>query len=87
MSDFLLAPMKDVERHDLLEVLVDRYDRTSTVITSQLPTKIWHEAIVDPTIADAICDRVVHNAHVVALKGASMRRKKGLTSEKVEGTN
>ncbi len=80
LDDFLLAPMSDVERRDLLEVLEDRYDRTSTVITSQLPTKSWHQAIGEATIADAICDRLVHNAHVIALRGGSMRKKKG-TSE------
>jgi DNA replication protein DnaC len=76
LDDFLLAPMKDSERRDLLEVLEDRYDRSSTIITSQLPTKTWHEALGDPTIADAICDRLVHNAHVIALRGHSMRRRK-----------
>jgi len=78
LDDFLLAPMTDVERRDLLEVLEDRYGRTSTVLTSQLPTKSWHEALGEPTIADAICDRLVHNAHVVTLRGTSIRRQKGL---------
>ena len=68
LDDFLIAPMKDTERRDLLEVLEDRYDRSSTVITTQVPTKTWHEMLADPTIADAICDRLVHNAHVLALK-------------------
>ncbi len=72
--------MKDAERRDLLEVLEDRYDRCSTVITSQLPTKSWHEALGDPTIADAICDRLVHNAHALTLRGPSMRKKKGLST-------
>jgi DNA replication protein DnaC len=81
LDDFLLAPMSDVERRDLLEVLEDRYDHCSTVITSQLPTKSWHQAIGDATIADAICDRLVHNAHVVALRGGSMRKKKAITNE------
>jgi DNA replication protein DnaC len=81
LDDFLLTPMKDTERRDLLEVLEDRYDRCSTVITSQLPTKSWHEALGDPTIADAICDRLVHNAHMLALRGPSMRRKKGLGAQ------
>ena len=80
LDDLLLTPMKDAERRDLLEVLEDRYDRCSTVITSQLPTKSWHEAFGDPTIADAICDRLVHNAHVLALRGPSMRKKKGLSA-------
>jgi DNA replication protein DnaC len=80
LDDFLIAPMKDAERRDLLEVLEDRYDRSSTVITSQLATKTWHEQLADPTIADAICDRVVHNAHVVTLRGESIRKKKRLTT-------
>jgi DNA replication protein DnaC len=78
LDDFLIAPLKDHERRDLLEVLEDRYGRSSTVVTSQLPTKSWHEALADPTIADAICDRLVHNAHVLALRGPSGRKKKGL---------
>lgn len=81
LDDFLIAPMKDTERRDLLEVLEDRYDHSSTIITSQVPTKTWHEMLTDPTIADAICDRLVHNAHVLTLKGQSMRRKKGLASD------
>jgi DNA replication protein DnaC len=78
LDDFLLAPLNDVERRDLLEVLEDRYGKNSTVLTSQLPTKTWHEALGDPTIADAICDRLVHNAHVISLRGTSLRRQKGL---------
>lgn len=76
LNDFLLAPMQDTERRDLLEVLEDRYDRGATIITSQLSSKTWHAALGDPTIADAICDRLVHNAHEVALTGPSMRKKK-----------
>jgi DNA replication protein DnaC len=78
LDDFLLAPMTDIERRDVLEVLEDRYGKTSTIITSQLPTKTWHEAIGDPTIADAICDRLVHNAHILSLRGPSMRRQKAV---------
>jgi DNA replication protein DnaC len=78
LDDFLLAPMSASERQDLLEVLEDRYSNTSTIITTQLPTKTWHEAIGDPTIADAICDRLVHNAHVVALRGPSRRHPKAV---------
>jgi DNA replication protein DnaC len=81
LDDFLLAPMSDVERRDLLEVLEDRYDLSSTVITSQLPTKSWHQAIGDATIADAICDRLVHNAHVITLRGGSMRKKRAIPTE------
>ncbi|MCW5777449.1 MAG: IS21-like element helper ATPase IstB [Phycisphaeraceae bacterium] len=81
LDDLLIAPLKEHERRDLLEVLEDRYDRASTVITTQVPTKSWHESLADPTIADAICDRVIHNAHVVTLRGGSMRKKKGLGTE------
>jgi DNA replication protein DnaC len=82
LDDFLLTPMKDAERRDLLEVLEDRYGRASTIITSQMPRKTWHDALNDPTIADAICDRVLHNAHLVELHGQSMRKKKGLKTAK-----
>lgn len=78
LDDFLISPLKDSERRDLLEVLEDRYDKASTVITSQVPTKTWHESLEDPTVADAICDRTVHNAHVLSLKGPSIRKTKGL---------
>jgi DNA replication protein DnaC len=81
LDDLLIAPLKEQERRDLLEVLEDRYDRASTVITTQVPTKSWHESLADPTIADAICDRVIHNAHVVSLRGGSMRKRKGLGTE------
>jgi len=80
LDDFLIAPLKDAERRDLLEILEDRYDHSSTVLTSQLPTEKWHAALGDPTVADAICDRVVHNAHVLHLKGPSGRKKKGLNT-------
>lgn len=87
LDDFLIAPLKDTERRDLLEILEDRYGKRSTVITSQVPTKSWHEMLADPTIADAICDRLVHNAHVLTLRGGSLRKKKGLgTEELIEQT-
>jgi DNA replication protein DnaC len=86
LDDFLIAPLKDTERRDMLEILEDRYGRSSTVITSQVPTKKWHEALSDPTVADAICDRLVHNAHVVSLKGPSIREKNGM-NEKGEKEN
>jgi DNA replication protein DnaC len=85
LDDFLIAPLKDTERRDLLEVLEDRYARSSTVITTQIPTKAWHEAIGEPTLADAICDRLVHNAHLFVLKGGSIRKKKGLDTQPTEG--
>jgi DNA replication protein DnaC len=76
LDDFAIAPITDLERRDLLEVLEDRYGMRSTVITSQLPPERWHDYLADPTVADAICDRVIHGAHKIALKGPS-RRKEG----------
>jgi DNA replication protein DnaC len=73
LDDWGLAPMTEGERRDLLEVVEDRYDRGSTLITSQLPIKAWHEAIGEPTIADAICDRLLSRAHKIELKGRSLR--------------
>lgn len=84
LDDLLIAPLKDGERRDLLEVLEDRYDQRSTVVTTQVPTKSWHEMLGDPTVADAICDRLVHNAHVLSLKGPSIRKKKGLEGKTTE---
>lgn len=78
LDDFLLHPLNEFERRDILEVLEDRYGKSSTIVTTQLPIKSWHEAIGDPTIADAICDRLVHNAHVIQLRGSSGRQKKAL---------
>ena len=81
IDDLGLAPMTDSERRDLLEVIEDRHGSASTIVTSQLPIENWHEHIGDPTIADAILDRLIHNAHKIKMKGGSMRRKhSGLTS-------
>ena len=63
------------ERNDMLELLDDRVGTRATLITSQLPVTAWHEWLNDPTLADAILDRIVHAAHKVALKGESMRKK------------
>jgi DNA replication protein DnaC len=73
LDDWGLAALSDLERRDLLEVLEDRCNRRSTIITSQLPVKKWHDHIGDPTIADSILDRVVHHAHRIELKGPTMR--------------
>jgi DNA replication protein DnaC len=75
LDDFGLAPLTDSERRDLLEVLEDRHGRRATLVTSQLPFDTWHQVVGDATFADAILDRLVHNAHRITLKGASMRRK------------
>jgi DNA replication protein DnaC len=74
LDDFLMTPLTDAERRDLLELVEDRHERTSTIFTSQSPPKTWHGAIGDLTIADAICDRIVHNSKVIALKGQSLRK-------------
>ena len=75
IDDWLINPIKEPERRDLLEVFEDRYERGSTLLTTQLPVKTWHEAIGEPTLADAICDRLIHRAHRIDLnmKGPSMR--------------
>jgi DNA replication protein DnaC len=74
LDDWGLELLDAAARHDLLEILEERYGRRSTVITSQLPVDRWHEVVNDPTYADAILDRLVHNAHRVELSGESMRR-------------
>ncbi|WP_437851705.1 IS21-like element helper ATPase IstB [Sorangium sp. So ce363] len=79
LDDWGLAPLKDQERRDLLEVFEDRHGLRSTVITSQIPVGKWHDHLGDPTIADAVLDRIVHNAHRVALKGPSRRKDKETT--------
>lgn len=82
LDDLGLAPLADQERRDLLEVIEDRYGTASTIVTSQLPVEHWHEVIGDPTIADALLDRLVHNAHRIGLTGDSMRKTKAaLTQE------
>ena len=77
LDDFAMAPMKDSERRDFLEICDDRYQRRSTILTSQLPVPHWHEQIGDPSIADSIMDRLVHNAHRIDLDGESIRKKRG----------
>jgi DNA replication protein DnaC len=74
LDDWGLAPMLPEQRRDLLEIMEDRHGRGSTVVTSQLPVEHWHEIIGDPTIADAVLDRLVHNAHRLTLKGESLRK-------------
>jgi DNA replication protein DnaC len=74
IDDWLLAPLRDNERRDLIEVIEDRSERASTLIASQVPPKNWHAAIGDPNLADSICDRLLHNAHRLELKGPSIRR-------------
>ena len=74
LDDWGLTPLDGNARHHLLEILEDRYGRRSTLVTSQLPVARWHELINDPTYADAILDRLVHNAHRLELSGDSLRK-------------
>ena len=81
LDDYGLSPFTREQRYDFLEILEDRHGLRSTLVTSQLPVEHWHEQIGDPTTADAILDRLVHNAHTMKLKGGSMRKKTPLTEQ------
>jgi DNA replication protein DnaC len=74
LDDWGLAPVQDVERRDLLEIMEDRHGLRATIWTSQLPVAKWHDHLGDPTVADAICDRLLHNAHRIVLQGPSRRK-------------
>ena len=75
LDDYGLDELNREQRHDLLEILEDRHGLKSTLVTSQLPIDLWHEQIGDPTLADAILNRLVHSAHKIKLNGESMRKK------------
>jgi DNA replication protein DnaC len=75
LDDWGLAKLNAEQRRDLLELLEDRHGIRSTIVTSQLPVEQWHDSIGDPTLADAILDRLVHNAYKINLKGESMRKR------------
>jgi DNA replication protein DnaC len=75
LDDWGLEPLSAAARHDLMEMMDDRYGQTTTLMTSQLPTEQWYQSIGDNTLADAILDRLMHNAHRINLKGESMRKK------------
>jgi DNA replication protein DnaC len=75
LDDFGLKPITQTERHDLLEVIEDRHALRSTLITTQLPIAHWHEYLGEPTVADALLDRLLHNAYKIELRGESMRKK------------
>ena len=77
VDDWAMAPLADAERRDFLEICEDRYQMRAMILTSQLPVAKWHEQIGDPTLADSILDRLVHNAHRLEMRGESMRKKRG----------
>lgn len=83
LDDWGLLNLGAEQRRDLLEILDDRYGKRSTIVTSQLPVKLWHEFINDNTLADAILDRLIHNAYRLELKGESMRKIQSTSIEKV----
>jgi DNA replication protein DnaC len=84
LDDLLISPLTTEEQRELLEIVEERYDRKATIVTSQLPIKAWYDAMQDPTLADAILDRLVHNAYKIELKGESMRRKRSTLDRKSE---
>ena len=77
IDDWAMAPLSEPERRDFWEICEDRYQMRSTVLTSQLPVSRWHEQIGDPTLADGILDRLVHNAHRIEMRGDTMRKNRG----------
>ena len=77
VDDWAMVPMSEAERRDFWEIAEDRYQTRSMILTSQLPVPRWHEQIGEPTLADAILDRLVHNAHRIEMRGESMRKKRG----------
>jgi DNA replication protein DnaC len=88
LDDWLMAKLTADQRRDLMEVIDDRHQRGSTVLATQIPVDRWHQQIGDPTYADSILDRLVHNAYRIELRGASMRQRQGkLSPEQKESTN
>jgi DNA replication protein DnaC len=88
LDDWGLAPMNEVQRRDLLEIMDDRHNQSSTIVTSQLPVKLWHDAIGEATLGDAILDRLIHNAHRIEIKGdESMRKKQAKQLNNINETN
>jgi len=81
LDDFGVTPLKATEARDLLEIVEDRTNTSSLIITSQLPVKDWHSYLHNPTIADAILDRIVHNAYKIQISGESMRKEKAKNME------
>lgn len=87
LDDWGIAPLNGEQRRDLLEILDDRYDRRATLVAAQLPAEHWHEYIGDPMLADAILDRLIHNAHKIPLSGESMRKLRSVGAAKPKEEN
>jgi DNA replication protein DnaC len=81
LDDLALRPLTAAQAGDLLEVIEDRHQRRSTILTSQLPINTWHDNLGEPTLADAICDRILHTAHRIELRGESLRKTRNVTSD------
>jgi DNA replication protein DnaC len=86
LDDWGLASLSDENRRDVLEVLEDRHGRSATLVTSQFPVEHWHEALGNPTLADAILDRLLHNAYKITLRGDSMRKRHAVVKNDVPAT-
>jgi DNA replication protein DnaC len=86
LDDWAITPLTAEGRRDLMEIIDDRHDRVSTVVTSQVPVEHWHEHIGNPTIADAVLDRLVHGAHRIELKGESMRKLRAAKASQLDAT-
>jgi DNA replication protein DnaC len=84
IDDWLITGLQEQERRDLLEVIEDRTERASTLIATQLPVKDWHAAIGEPTLADAICDRLIHRAHRIEISGPSQRERRARGDQKAK---
>ena len=82
IDDWAMAPLTESERRDFWEICEDRCQNRSMILTSQLPVSKWHEQIGDPTLADGILDRIVHNAHRIEMRGDSMRKTRGKQTER-----
>ena len=84
LDDWGLTPLTAEQRRDLLEIVHDRHGRAATIVTSQLPVENWHAHIGDPTIADAVLDRLVHSAHRLELRGESLRKLRAAKANKLD---
>ena len=86
LDDWGLAPLSDEHRRDVLELLEDRHGQGATIVTSQFPVDHWHDVIGDPTLADTILDRLLHNAYKITLRGDSMRKRHAIVKNDVPAT-